>query len=41
MGYKYYVRNLNSHRSNLGGGTNALFADTHVEWVKGTQIGWQ
>jgi hypothetical protein len=21
-------------------GTNAIFADTHVEWVKGTQIGW-
>ncbi|MHC4445044.1 MAG: type II secretion system protein [Planctomycetota bacterium] len=35
------IVNFGSHRSTLGGGTNATFADTHVEWVKGTQIGWQ
>ncbi|MHC4441301.1 MAG: type II secretion system protein [Planctomycetota bacterium] len=35
------IRNMGSHRTGLGGGTNALFADTHVEWVKGSQIGWQ
>ncbi len=32
-------RNINSHRSGSGGGTNAIFADTHVSWVKGTRIG--
>jgi prepilin-type N-terminal cleavage/methylation domain-containing protein len=31
---------VGSHRTNAGGGTNAIFGDTHVEWVKGTQIGW-
>lgn len=41
QGYKYQVRNLGSHRVNGVGGTTAAFADTHVEWVKGTQIGWQ
>lgn len=29
-----------SHRTTLGGGTNAIFADSHVTWVKGTRIGW-
>jgi len=41
MGYHFSVWNKGNHRSTLGGGTNAAFADTHVEWVKGTQIGWQ
>lgn len=31
---------VGSHRSSAGGGTNAIFADTHVEWVEGTRIGW-
>ncbi|MHC4443124.1 MAG: prepilin-type N-terminal cleavage/methylation domain-containing protein [Planctomycetota bacterium] len=34
------IRNPDSHRSNMGGGTNVIFADSHVEWVKGTQVGW-
>jgi prepilin-type N-terminal cleavage/methylation domain-containing protein len=33
--------NTESHRTSTGAGTIALFADTHVEWVKGTSIGWQ
>jgi hypothetical protein len=32
--------NPESHRTSLGAGTNTVFADSHVEWVKGTQIGW-
>ena len=32
--------NVGSHRTSAGGGTNAIFADTHVEWVLGTRIGW-
>ncbi len=32
--------NVNSHRTTAGGGTNATFADGHVEWVVGTRIGW-
>ncbi|UCD30342.1 MAG: prepilin-type N-terminal cleavage/methylation domain-containing protein [Planctomycetota bacterium] len=32
--------NIDSHRTSLGAGSNAIFADSHVEWVKGTQIGW-
>jgi len=35
------IRNPESHRGSLGGGTNVVFADTHVEWVKGTQVGWE
>lgn len=31
---------VGSHRSSAGGGTNAIFGDTHVEWVQGTRIGW-
>jgi prepilin-type processing-associated H-X9-DG protein len=31
---------VGSHRKGSDGGTNAVFADTHVEWVKGTRIGW-
>ncbi len=40
MGLGRYILNPGSHRGPTGGGTNAVFADTHVEWVKGTQIGW-
>ena len=33
--------NRNSHKRISGGGTNVIFGDTHVEWVKGTEIkGW-
>ncbi|UCD30701.1 MAG: type II secretion system protein [Planctomycetota bacterium] len=32
--------NRGSHRTANGGGTNAIFGDSHVEWVKGTQICW-
>ncbi len=32
--------NVGSHRVAGAGGTNAIFADTHVEWVPGTRIGW-
>jgi len=33
--------NVNSHRAGgKGGGTSAIFADGHVEWVEGTRIGW-
>jgi len=31
--------NIGSHRQTDSGGTNALFADTHVEWVPGHRIG--
>jgi len=41
MGRYYKIRNLGSHRTSLGGRTNALFADMHIDWVKGRQIGWQ
>jgi prepilin-type N-terminal cleavage/methylation domain-containing protein len=34
------VMNFGSHRKGDMGGTNAIFADNHVEWVPGTQIGW-
>ncbi len=33
------VMNRFSHRTSGGGGTNAIFADTHVQWVKGLRIG--
>lgn len=32
--------NVGSHRRSGAGGTNVVFADTHVECVRGTQIGW-
>jgi prepilin-type processing-associated H-X9-DG protein len=35
------VRNYGSHKKRNEGGSNAVFADGHVEWVKGTKIGWQ
>jgi prepilin-type N-terminal cleavage/methylation domain-containing protein len=31
---------LDSHRRSAGGGTNVIFGDTHVAWVKGTRVGW-
>lgn len=31
--------NVGSHKMNDRGGTNAIFADTHVEWVPGKNIG--
>jgi len=46
MGYadvKYnrpIIYNLGSHPKTTVGGTNAVFADSHVEWVEGTSIGW-
>jgi len=33
--------NENSHRTSKGPGTNIIFADGHVDWVKGTRVGWQ
>jgi prepilin-type N-terminal cleavage/methylation domain-containing protein len=32
--------NVGSHRRGGAGSTNAIFADSHVESVKGTRIGW-
>jgi prepilin-type N-terminal cleavage/methylation domain-containing protein len=32
--------NVNSHKTTGAGGTNVIFADTHVEWVLGSRIGW-
>ncbi|GMV95656.1 MAG: hypothetical protein AMXMBFR83_00280 [Phycisphaerae bacterium] len=32
--------NVNGHLTSAGGGTNAIFADSHVEWVLGSRIGW-
>jgi len=40
ISYEYKLHNPDSHRTNLGGGSVASFADSHVEWIKGTQIGW-
>jgi prepilin-type N-terminal cleavage/methylation domain-containing protein len=34
------IYNYGSHKKNNKGGTNALFADMHAEWVEGTRIGW-
>jgi prepilin-type N-terminal cleavage/methylation domain-containing protein len=39
-GTTFGVYNPNSHKKGNVGGTNAIFADVHVEWVPGTQIGW-
>jgi hypothetical protein len=39
-GYDWSYTNIGSHRRSGSGGTNVIFADTHVEWVKGTQVGW-
>lgn len=40
VGFPRQLYNPGSHRSGDSGGTNAIFADTHVEWVPATQIGW-
>ncbi len=34
------IYNYGSHKRSGKGGTNALMADMHVEWVEGTRIGW-
>ena len=34
------IFNYGSHKKKGTGGTTAAFADGHVEWVPGTQIGW-
>lgn len=31
--------NMGSHKRSGVGGTNAVFGDTHIEWIPGTQIG--
>jgi len=36
----YYIWNPTSHTTSAGGGTSVIFADTHVDWVRGTQVGW-
>jgi len=36
----YWILNPGSHTTSAGPGTNTVFADTHVEWVRGSQIGW-
>ncbi|MHC4796931.1 MAG: hypothetical protein ACYTF1_09835, partial [Planctomycetota bacterium] len=41
LGLNDHMSNIDSHRSSLGGGTNIVFADSHVEWVVGTQVGWE
>lgn len=39
-GQQGYIGNYGNHPKGDKGGTNALFVDSHVEWVEGTQIGW-
>jgi hypothetical protein len=34
------IANQGSHPKNGTGGSNVIFADTHIEWVTGRQIGW-
>ncbi len=34
------IYNYGSHMRFGKGGTNVLMADTHVEWVEGTRVGW-
>jgi prepilin-type N-terminal cleavage/methylation domain-containing protein/prepilin-type processing-associated H-X9-DG protein len=41
VGAQYATYNLGSHRRSGRGGSNAIFADGHIEWVLGSQIGWQ
>ena len=36
----YTIFNYGKHRKGNRGGTNAIFADTHVGWVDGMNIGW-
>jgi prepilin-type N-terminal cleavage/methylation domain-containing protein/prepilin-type processing-associated H-X9-DG protein len=40
LSYQYKMYNPGSHAMDRSGGTNALFADNHVEWIKGTMVGW-
>jgi prepilin-type processing-associated H-X9-DG protein len=40
LGRNFRLYNPGSHRTGQGGGTNVLFGDTHVGWVKGRQVGW-
>jgi prepilin-type N-terminal cleavage/methylation domain-containing protein/prepilin-type processing-associated H-X9-DG protein len=40
MGLEQQYWNIGSHKRNGMGGTNVVFADSHVEWVKGTLVGW-
>jgi len=40
MQLMYEIYNPEGHRGNSGPGTNVVFADAHVEWVKGTRVGW-
>lgn len=35
------IFNHKSHRKKGIGGSNAIFADAHAEWVRGDSIGWQ
>ncbi len=34
------INNFGSHRTSAGGGTNAIFADCHAEWIPYMQIGF-
>jgi prepilin-type N-terminal cleavage/methylation domain-containing protein len=34
------IYNFGSHKRGNMGGTNVVFADTHIDWVPGTEIGW-
>ncbi len=37
---KYPRANVGSHAPNRDGGTNVVFADSHVDWVEGKRVGW-
>jgi len=39
-GYAHQIANYGNHRKGKSGGTNVLMADSHIEWVIGTRIGW-
>jgi prepilin-type processing-associated H-X9-DG protein len=36
----YGIYNYQSHKKGMDGGNDAVFADGHVEWIKGSEIGW-
>lgn len=40
LAFEYAMNNPAGHRTASGAGTDTVFADGHVEWVKGTNIGW-
>jgi len=40
LGLGKQIVNPGSHRVSGRGGTDVIFADTHVEWVPWTQVGW-